>query len=188
MTHSRSIGFVAGAASILAVGCAASESPNAETGAAAVSETSETFQTDYSVARFCSVTAYSSAVEATKFAVGDFVVAGASGTTAAAFPLSKIVMRDDEGKPTEVRFFLYLRHDATSHSQLLTPYSPMPFAEQTATSLTFRTPADVSTTDVSTMKISLPKDDDVLTIEFSETVHGKPGRDITLACTIDPKG
>jgi hypothetical protein len=140
------------------------------------------FQPDLASPRFCNVTAYQSAGEPTKFAVGDYAISSVSVTTPSAIPLSKFVRTDETGQITEARFGVYFRRTATQSANLLTPYSPLPLLSRDATSLVFGTPPDTAGGDRSTFKVSAPGGLAVVVFDFDETVHGHPGRTMTIAC------
>jgi hypothetical protein len=142
---------------------------------------------DLAAPRLCTVTAYASATEPTKFAVGDFAVSSSSVATPSALPLSSIVRTDDAGQPTEARFAVSFRRPSTGHTSLFTPYSPLPLASRDVTSMTFATPADTPGDDRSMMKLTAPNAATAV-LELDETVHGHPGRTIAIECTIPDAG
>jgi hypothetical protein len=137
---------------------------------------------DFDVQRRCTITAYESAVEPTKFAVGDYLVNSASSTTPGTIALSKIARRDEAGHVTEARFALNMRRDATHPTHMLTPYSPLHLTAEDARTLSFHSPIEFPD-DTSTLKLSIPEDHpESVIFEFYETVHGNFGRSLTMDC------
>lgn len=138
---------------------------------------------DLTSPRLCTVTAYESATEPTKFPVGAYAVSSVSTTTPSPMPLSKFLRSDDSGRPTDAHFAIYFRRSATQSANLLTPYTPLPLASDDGTSMIFATPPDTPGDDRSKLTVTAPSGSSVA-LQFDEIVHGHPGRTMTVECDL----
>jgi hypothetical protein len=173
----------------LVVGACTGDHEAGKVDSAQAANSSAGLEIDLAVPRFCTITAYESPTEGTKFAVGDFAVGSAAITTPTAMPLSKVVRTDEAGQLTEARFGIYFRHLNGRPPSLLTPYTPLPLRARDATSMTFETPPDIpgGGSELSTLRITAP-DAGTVVLEFTETVHGQHSRSMTIACGVGDAG